>query len=77
MFRSPVLYIGAHYVPVKSKLQHPPWAYLGRLTSFPVREGGNFIASLDFMSRVALIPRGFIIVAEKAGTNFDEFKRMM
>ena len=31
------------YVPVKSKLKHPLRAYPGHLTSFPVREGGNFI----------------------------------
>ena len=57
------------YVPVKSKLKHPPRAYPGHLTSFPAREGGNLInlvfpgnliASLDFMLRVALIPRGVI-----------------
>ena len=37
-----------------------PRAYPGQLTSFPAREGGNLIASLDFMFRVALIPRGAI-----------------
>ena len=47
----------------------PPEAYPGHLTSFPAREAGicslligvgNLIASLDFMLRVALIPRGVI-----------------
>ena len=52
-------------------LNIPPRAYPGHLTSFPAREGGNLmnlvfpgagnlIASLDFMFRVALIPRGVI-----------------
>ena len=46
--------------------------HLGHLTSFPAREGGNLIklgnliASLVFMLRVALIPRGV--------TNHDEDK---
>ena len=31
------------YVSVKSKLQHPPRAYPGHLTSSPVLEGGNLI----------------------------------
>ena len=36
------------YVPVKSKLQHPPpppWAYPGHLTPFLTREGGNLITT--------------------------------
>ena len=37
------------YVPVKLKLQHPPWAYPGHLTPFLAREGGNLIVSLDVM----------------------------
>ena len=67
---------------MKSKVEHPPRAYPGHLTSFPAREGenlmnlvfpaagylitthrgggGNLIASLDFMLRIALIPRGVI-----------------
>ena len=35
-----------HNVPVKSKLQHPPRAYPGHLTSFPAREGGNLILGI-------------------------------
>ena len=31
------------YVPVQSKLKHPPPAYPGHLTSFLAREGGNLI----------------------------------
>ena len=72
-----------HYVPVKSKLKHPPppgiprafdvCSCLGRkegiwLTQSSQRRAfdhyslgvGNLIASLDFMLRVALIPRGVI-----------------
>ena len=53
------------YVPVKSKLKHPPGIW--RLF-LPGREGiwlpligvGNLITSLDFMLRVALIPHGSI-----------------
>ena len=30
-------------VSVKSKLKHPPRAYPGHLTCFPVREGGNLM----------------------------------
>ena len=56
-------------VSVKSKLKHPPPP--GHLTSFPAREEGdsmnlvfpgvgNLTASLNFMFRVVLIPRGVI-----------------
>ena len=34
---------------------------------------GNFIASLDFMLRVALIPRESINRGGDGGVNFDEF----
>ena len=56
-------------VPVKLKLQHPPGHTPGIWRFFlPGRDGiwspligvGNLIVSLDFMLRVALIPRGLI-----------------
>ena len=37
---------------------------MGHLNSFSALGGGNLIASLDFMLRVALIPRGVISHAE-------------
>ena len=58
-----------YYVPVNSKLKHPPRPYPGHLTSVPSREGGNlmtlvFLEAGHFdhysMLRVALIPRGVI-----------------
>ena len=33
------------HLSVKSKLQHPPWAYPGHLTPFLAREGGNLITT--------------------------------
>ena len=61
------------YVSVKSKLKHPPPPHPGIPPAFDVfscpgerefdhysKGMGNLIASLDFMFRVALIPRGVI-----------------
>ena len=45
------LFVTVLYASVKSKLQNPPRAYPGHLTSFLAREGGNLIASLDVMLR--------------------------
>ena len=59
------------YVPVKSKLQHPPSHIIppafdasscpgGRAFDHHSQEVGNLIANLDVMLRVELIPRGLI-----------------
>ena len=54
-------------------------AYLRHLMPFPAREGGHLIttqgvgkliASLDFMLRVALIPRGLINHGRDGGDKF-------
>ena len=58
---------GNHNVPVKSKLKHPPPGIPRAFDVFPCPGGREFdelslsgAASLDFMLRVALIPRGVI-----------------